>query len=94
MAMMIYQGMKRPGSDKLSNRFDFFNEAMILLCTETVVVFTAWIDDPVLQANLGWFWIAFLLLMIILNMIIIFHYSIWSFKLVVICYRKKLKIKW
>ena len=48
-AMLIYQGLVRPGVDCQLNRLDLFNEWMVLLCTLLVVVFTDWQSDQLLK---------------------------------------------
>ena len=41
-AMLFYQSIVRPGRDRMLNNIDLFNEWMVLLCTQFVVVFSEW----------------------------------------------------
>ena len=48
-AVLIYQGLVRPGADRQLNRLDLFNEWTVLLSTQLIVVFTEWQSDQLLK---------------------------------------------
>lgn len=38
--IVIYQGIVHPNKDRPTNRLDLFNEFIVLLCTQYVILFT------------------------------------------------------
>ena len=78
--MLIYQGKYRPGQDRLNHRLDIFNEFLVLVCTDMVIMFTDWIGDLEQQFNLGWYWSGLVLLTMMINLMTISYYGYKSVK--------------
>ena len=89
---MIYQGSVRPGSDRLTNRIDIFNEMQVMICTQTIIIFTDWVG-PDVQFSMGWYWIGILLATALINLLIIFYLSFYSLLILLKKYWLRLKRK-
>ena len=92
ISMVLYQGLAKPGTDRMSNRIDLFNEMQILFCTDYIVLFTDFVDLQ-LQFKVGWAWTAILLLTLIINLTFIFYHSIRRLVLTAVKYCRLAKIK-
>ena len=102
MAMLIYQGYFQPAYNLFENRIELFNEFNVSVCSTIVLCFTEWIHSEDLKFLIGWCFCCLILFQILINIIIIFYYSMRSSSLVarlsfnytlVRCYRKIFKPK-
>ena len=76
--MVIYQGLFKPSSEYFINRLDNFNEFMILVCTDTMILFTDYVPDLSLQQEIGWYWIGLAILTVLVNLSYIIYHSMRS----------------
>ena len=92
LSILIYQGYFRPGPDRFSNRMDIFNELQVMVCTQTIILFTEWLS-PDLQFEMGWYWIGILLMTALINLVVIFYLSFHSLYLLIKKYYRRVKKK-
>mmetsp|Transcript_20646 Transcript_20646/g.31490 ORF Transcript_20646/g.31490 Transcript_20646/m.31490 type:complete len:104 (+) Transcript_20646:6281-6592(+) len=52
-AMVIYLGKMKPKQSRLDNRMELFNEAMTLMISYHLLLFTDYVDDLELRYNFG-----------------------------------------
>lgn len=88
VSMLIYQGDIRPGRDRITNRFDMFNEMLVLICKDTFIVFTDWLPNKEAQFQVGWYWMSFLLLTMLINLVYIIFLSLRDIKLMYVKYSR------
>ena len=90
MAILIYQGLNRPGPDRMSNNYDLFNESILLVCIQLMMLFTDFLSLD-MQFYMGWVWIGFVLMTLFINLTYIFYLSLRQFWLVLKKYCNLLK---
>ena len=54
---------------------DFYNEAYLSMLIYQFMFYTDWVDSIMQQFNLGWIMLAFIILFIASNMMIIFYFA-------------------
>ena len=67
MLMLIYIGVVEPFNIRILNRNEIVNEFMILIITDTLVIFTDFCDDLELKYNVGWAYVGVMVLCILFN---------------------------
>ena len=70
--MLIYQGQNTPLNRRLINNIELFNEWAIMACSVLFICFTDFVDDLEMQQNMGWSFLAIILLTIIINLYYVF----------------------
>ena len=71
---------------------DIFNELQVMVCTQTIILFTEWLS-PDVQFEMGWYWIGILLLTALINLLVIFYLSFYSLYLLLKKYWRRAKRK-
>ena len=54
MFITMYQGLNKPMSVPLHNKIEYFNEAIIGVCTILMMCYTEWVPDRQMQTRVGW----------------------------------------
>jgi hypothetical protein len=77
---LMYLLLFRPFSSRIKNVIEIFNEFCILACSYSTIIFTDFLDDEVMQYNVGWVVITFTLLNMVSNMLVIMGLSFITYK--------------
>ena len=75
-AALIYHGSIMPAQSRFENRLNLFNEFFITSTCLTVVFYTAWIGDAMLEYNLGWVTIMLTLFTTLINLLNLIYFSV------------------
>ena len=62
----------------MSNNYDLFNESILLVCIQLMMLFTDFLDLD-MQFYMGWVWIGFVLMTLCINLTYIFYLSLRQF---------------
>ena len=82
LGMMIYQNKYMPLSTKLMNIIEAFNEIMICTASTHMLLFTDYIEDLEVQHSIGWSFVIFLWITIVVNFPFMFYFSVKSLYLI------------
>ena len=69
--MMAFTQAVHPYSRRFQNKLETFNEAMALVCTYFLFIFSDWVPDPYARHLTGWFLIIITLTIFGTNMFIL-----------------------
>ena len=69
--IMIYIGYFRPFDKRLASILELVNEILILLCTYSLVMFTAFVPEASTRYLCGWYVIGLVFLLISINLVVI-----------------------
>lgn len=72
LIFLMYIGIIKPLERRFQNRLELFNEWLNMMATYNFFVFTDFVDSKETQYNVGWTNIAFVTVLILVNMAIIF----------------------
>ena len=70
LAYTLYLFRLRPYEEPKMNRIEMFNELMLLLTSESLLIFTQYVDDPIAQYNFGWYPTGLMLSTVMINTLI------------------------
>ena len=77
---MIYVGYFRPFELPSANRVELINESLIIVCTYSLICFSAFVSDAETRYQCGWVLIVLIICIVIFNLILMVFDGIKSIK--------------
>jgi len=76
MIVVIYLYAAMPMKEDRLHRIDFVNEAILMIMTDTIFLYTDWVMKPVQQDALGWLYIALFISLFAYNFLFFLRHTI------------------
>ena len=73
---MIYVGYFRPNILPLANYIELFNESLLIVCTYSLICFSAFVPDASTRYKCGWALIGLICFLMLFNLILLVIQSI------------------
>ena len=75
---MLYSGYYSPNELRFANRLELMNETLTLVCTYSLIVFSAFVPDATTRYLCGWYLIALVVLTLLVNISIMVITSLFA----------------
>ena len=68
---MLYSGNFKPFETPFANNMDLFNETMTLVCSYSLIMFSAFVPDAEMRYLCGWYLVLLVLITLAINLLVI-----------------------